>query len=541
MEMPFSRFYGSNAPSGDCIGNRSAPARLFVFAIYGISRLCLKLLAFIFFALSGGCDFIGPSALESARPSYNEMILQTTKNQNFLNLVRVHEHEPTLFMDVGEVDVQLQLQGSVNGQFDIPQARAFDSKPTEYWPGHDYTATGSIGYGETPTIRFLPLSGEALVRQISDPITVDSVVSLVNGEWSVGEIFNLVIDRFTLDPADYYQALDLIRALDNLGALTLSAKRSAASGPDDTLVLYCTPAERDPVTHQQDEYTALVANLWHALWVIYEPCQTRTLREKDHYIELRSIQFEPERKSVSTITEVTTYDKAGRTSNRTWTSTWSTTQPADESNSNSVNTGATGGSDAYRNWPVLKMRSAMGVLRVMTQADLDWDLAVFVNRDQFEKTLKPMVKHFKDEMEAGRYRHDHYDFDSGPFTDITDETANPANDVNYGDGSPWYKPSLCDPKNDLDPAHGLQDLYDEKKYPERGDRCRHFLIVVWQNQLLPIPSNAYAWAKCGDRKFYIDGSDVISKRNFALISHLLTVQAVAQPAPLTPTLGIGAP
>ena len=64
-----------------------------------------------------GCNSIGPRALRQSRPDYNEVIEETNKNQNFLNLVRAREHEPTLFMDVSEVDVGLQFQAALNSSF----------------------------------------------------------------------------------------------------------------------------------------------------------------------------------------------------------------------------------------------------------------------------------------------------------------------------------------------------------------------------------------------------------------------------------------
>jgi hypothetical protein len=77
-------------------------------------------------------------------------------------------------------------------------------------------------------------------------------------------------------------------------------------------------------------------------------------------------------------------------------------------------------------------------------------------------------------------------------------------------------------------------------YPERGDRQRHFMIIVYKDSKDSPPADAYVTAKFKDLVYYIDGADIVSQRNFALVSHLLTIQAIAQSPTLTPTIGVGA-
>jgi hypothetical protein len=215
----------------------------------------------------------------------------------------------------------------------------------------------------------------------------------------------------------------------------------------------------------------------------------------------------------------------------------------------------------YQLMPIIRIRSALGILRDLTQPDLDWDLVTFIRADNNTSEeqsavddVHRMIEKFNADFPRGHER-DYYIFDSSKMTGHINKTWNVDPSQNE---EPWKRspPDWKWPVDDLphSPAYattqaesgpmqtysGMQDYYEANNHPERGDRYRHYLIVFYQNANKPPPRNAFVCATCDGRCFYIDGDDIISQRNFALVCHFLAIQAIPQSAPLTPTIGVGA-
>ena len=53
--------------------------------------------------------------LQNGRANYNRVIQSTSKEQTLMNIVRVYNNEPMLFIPVNEVDAAFLVQGSVTG------------------------------------------------------------------------------------------------------------------------------------------------------------------------------------------------------------------------------------------------------------------------------------------------------------------------------------------------------------------------------------------------------------------------------------------
>jgi hypothetical protein len=90
-------------------------------------------------------------------------------------------------------------------------------------------ASASLQYAEQPTIRYVPLQGQALIQQIATPIDVDSIVNLFDSDWPLIAVLDLATERITPRYEDSYSALNAIVALDQYGALVLAAGKSQLS------------------------------------------------------------------------------------------------------------------------------------------------------------------------------------------------------------------------------------------------------------------------------------------------------------------------
>jgi hypothetical protein len=603
-----------------------------------------------------GCSEVGTHQINDGRADYNNAIEQTTMNQTLLNLVRVHEHMPMLFMDISEVDVGLQLQGQLTGTFFSPHALT---------AGHDRSIGGTLQYQESPTIRYIPLQGQALAEQLSAPISPDAITTLIDSEWPAASVLAFAVNNLTPDPDDYFTAFAAIRALEENNRLLIGTARIVEGQPDatksvsgqdastDALVLYYghkdstekdnfgSPLPDDPQDKSMKKgqlkhwlLTKKLDELWPILVNMYKPggaprpvipsqsvgteytgaipiTKTTTVRAiayKDgsespvgtatYTIDVPPAQppvagadklapakIEPPVFSLASgkysgpqtlvltsptpgtkirfTTEVTDPDYYRiilRTGPQLILGKWIDGTFVPDSKSGK----RTDGFGDPKIVPGFKTRSAIGIVRDLTHRELDWDLAIVVNRDEFESKLKPMVESFKSDMERGDPR-DFYIFNphDHKLTGFTNELRRPQyEDADYKspkvtvDGgstaadNPWYdplraaNPSLDDVRSRVDPngttlVEGLQELQQDNDILDRSDGFRHYILIV-RSESAP-PSDAYATARLGDDYYYIDGDDWVSQNNFTLIMDFLAIQSVAQTPQLTPTLSVGAP
>ena len=202
----------------------------------GVGGEAIAVIAFAAMTLSA-CSVVGPASIDHGRTSYNEVIEDTSRQQALLNVVRVSNGESPLFMDVTEVDAATSAGGTLGGgAAGLGSTANFKSTSAGTIAGPVESITGSVSYQEAPTVRYFPLSGNALIAQVSTPIRPDSLVNLYNSDWPLAAILDLSVNRVTSGYEDYDAAIDAMIDLDAYGALILAAT------PDDSLTLY--PAKR---------------------------------------------------------------------------------------------------------------------------------------------------------------------------------------------------------------------------------------------------------------------------------------------------------
>jgi hypothetical protein len=130
--------------------------------VRGVGRVvAAQILFFIAVATLGGCGVVGPTSIKLGRNSYNEVIHQTSADQLLVNLVRIHNHEMPLFIDVTEVDATVQVQANASGAQTNIGARAGTTGGTLAGAVESVALSGQ--YLEAPTIRYQPLQGAPLI------------------------------------------------------------------------------------------------------------------------------------------------------------------------------------------------------------------------------------------------------------------------------------------------------------------------------------------------------------------------------------------
>lgn len=153
---------------------------------------------------------------------YNDVILATTQAQLLRNVVRVKNNKPPLFMDVAEVDAALSFSGGLSATL---SGLGIGKKGGPFRQGSltSETIELSVGYAENPTIRYFPLSGQALVHQLATPISVDALPQMFDSDLPLGTILDFTVDRLTPIYSDFGPALNLLSELDYHNAITMSA------------------------------------------------------------------------------------------------------------------------------------------------------------------------------------------------------------------------------------------------------------------------------------------------------------------------------
>jgi hypothetical protein len=505
---------------------------------------CARIAAIIVGLTLAGCQQVGPESIRQGELRYNATIAETQKKQIFTNLVRVHEDEPTYFMDIIEVDASVLATAGLTGGL-----TGTGTKETNLAP-NDKNATigvfggnlgGTLTYSENPIIRYQPLQGAALIEQIVAPITVDSIAYLFDSEWPVAPILAFAVDRLTPGYEDFASAFGAIAELYDYGALTIAAGHSelaggvadtkakkptsekaavapAPTGPDDTIFLYLQI--NNPSLHDNPTPLAAKRNilrLWARLLQIYQGTQPENPK-------VSPADFA---KAAAAITDEQSFAKvyAMLPNNRIELRT--APLPPQES---TIKNG-------YRNIaPVLRTRSALGALRWSIQQYPPY--IDFVTPEQ----LAQIRSHCWNQGTKDFYVLDPDEQNSVTANINTSaknrvrvflETMQSENRIQCRTG---YARSDYN-TNTVNYAEDINNPADTAIEKELNELRRYILVVVTNSE----PVNAYvsAYDDKANQWLSIAPDDIVSQRNFNFMMQLLVMQAVAPAPPLNPSISVG--
>ncbi len=146
--------------------------------------------------LLGGCATgLGPRAIHSERPDYNQEIARSGDEQMLMNLVRLRYNDTPLFLELGSVVTSYGYDAAFNasGQINTPG-------PT----GQANLGTG-FSYSEHPTVTYSPLTGDQFAERMLSPIPLDSMMLFSQNGWSVERLFLIAVLRIN----DLYNAISV--------------------------------------------------------------------------------------------------------------------------------------------------------------------------------------------------------------------------------------------------------------------------------------------------------------------------------------------
>jgi hypothetical protein len=472
------------------------------------SRRAAQLATALATAVSG-CATLGPPTLREARTAYNEAVADTGRQQTLMNIVRVHNNENPLFMEVTQISDLSTL--SFNPSSGI----------TGFWSkaGPAASLNGTATYTQNPNIQMTPLQGQELIQQISTPITTDSMASLYNSNWPIANILEFAVQRLTPGFGDQSAAENRIAALDDLGALNLAstvsdltnkaapakpvapagaakkpaaAPAAAAGGGDtgkvaDTLSLYFMP--RDLFTYNrasQPTDTATARFLWQSLRAFYRGTQPSS--GDSERIELRVVPRSSQ--------------------------------------------GLHAAADLS---PVVSTRSAFGALKSALEGG-PAAVVGFVSPQQYRGIHDSALNSKAADCPSGVF----YTLTLEQAADIKKVAVPWAGKVEGEVGASHYSAAIVGAVEKaierISVSHEcfysmMQLTHVSDPIAEQLlDDLREFILVIEADAP---PADAFAaWTERG-RSYYIAGDDSISQKNLMLLNQFLTIESTATPPPST--------
>jgi hypothetical protein len=145
--------------------------------------------------LCAGCAAFGPSALETSRLQYNEVVKKTTEEQLLLNIVRLRYTDTPSSLAVSTIAAQFEV------------AKSFQLTPFFVASGAEVAKTWTailpqlgITGADRPTFSLTPLDDQEFTRKLFTPLPLDGIIYLAKTTWPIGTVFRLYLENLNWVP-----------------------------------------------------------------------------------------------------------------------------------------------------------------------------------------------------------------------------------------------------------------------------------------------------------------------------------------------------
>ncbi len=515
-----------------------------------------RIVAFVVVAatvsLVGGCQNVGPIAIDLGRDRYNGVIQATSKEQTLSNIIRVYHHEPTSFMDVSEVDATTSFSTNVTGAVTNIGAMATHSTTAGTLSGQVGSVGGGATYSESPLIRYIPLLGQSLVAQLVTPVSPDVLSSLYNSSWDVSPLLDFSTSYLTPDFTDFYAVLNTVSELYSYegvafvssksdlskadgssgegptkgapkspnppGTLTLEVANKPSGGANDSVTLYLNPFHRRGSGSQVAE-DRRVLQLWVRLLWLYagtQPSFTPPSGAGCAGLGLSSLSETELRRLDANLGSGHYASDPTRLRECLPSSLELRTSPVPPAKMRSEHLVSAA--------PLMRTLSALGILKSATEEP--HPKIAFVSPEQYSEIVD-------------------YPWNKGDrslsFYTLLPEVENP-------DDEPQKDPKIEEEvtrwitehperRFTYEPRPPAAALGDFMKANRRLGHLRRYILIVVS---AAPPVGTYVTHYDHGLWYYIDASDEVSQKNFDLISLFLTMMAVpSATTPISPTISVG--
>jgi hypothetical protein len=151
--------------------------------------------AFAVALLLSGC---GSARYRADYNGFNDAYADSSNRQMLLNLARLDQHDPTYFLQFGQISVQYNFTSSLNGGVNntIPQS-------TQHVPILAESATLAAGASTTPSFTFIPVSDDKVAQELLNPTPPNVLYTLFLQGAPVDQLLRLMVERFEIQlPGD---------------------------------------------------------------------------------------------------------------------------------------------------------------------------------------------------------------------------------------------------------------------------------------------------------------------------------------------------
>jgi hypothetical protein len=124
---------------------------------------------------------------------FNNAYADSSNRQMLLNLARLDQHDPTYFLQFGQISVSYQFTSSVSGGITntIPVA-------TQHVPILGESATAGLGASTQPSFTFIPVNDEQVAQELLQPVNSDVLYALFEEGAPVDELLRLMVERLEI-------------------------------------------------------------------------------------------------------------------------------------------------------------------------------------------------------------------------------------------------------------------------------------------------------------------------------------------------------
>ena len=152
--------------------------------IFLSSRIMKPILALVAVSLVAGCQTLGTGSVTRDRMGYAAAIGDSWKEQMLLNIVKLRYLDTPVYLDVSSVISSYSLAS------DVGIAANFFPRATE---GNNLGLSATGRYSESPTISYIPLTGDRLVKSMLRPIPPETVFATIGGGGRADFILRAVV------------------------------------------------------------------------------------------------------------------------------------------------------------------------------------------------------------------------------------------------------------------------------------------------------------------------------------------------------------
>jgi len=145
--------------------------------------------------LCAGCSAFGPSALETSRLQYNEVVKKTTEEQLLLNIVRLRYTDTPSSLAVSVIAAQFEV------------AKNFQITPFFVASGAEVARSYAavlpqlgISGVDRPTFSLTPLDDQEFTRKLFTPLPLDGIIYLAKTTWPIATVFRLYLENLNWVP-----------------------------------------------------------------------------------------------------------------------------------------------------------------------------------------------------------------------------------------------------------------------------------------------------------------------------------------------------